>query len=241
MTRLFNDPAKFADETVNGFVAAHRRWVRRVPGGVARSTATPAGQVAVIIGGGSGHYPAFAALVGQGLASGAVMGNVFASPSAAQVVSVAKAAQHGGGVLLSYGNHAGDYLNFSQAEERLRNGGIACRSVQVTDDIIDDHADELGRIDSVAGDGDHGIGMQRGARAAATAAREAYVHGGRCRLGVHLGGRRLGRPGRRHLGRPGGTRAAPDRRPPRGSEAADRNRPGRGGRRPRGSAAKVSS
>ncbi len=51
------------------------------------------------------------------------MGNVFASPSAAQVVSVAKAAEHGGGVLLSYGNYAGDFLNFSQAEERMRADG----------------------------------------------------------------------------------------------------------------------
>ena len=152
MTRLFNDPAKFADETVTGFVAAHRRWVRRVPGGVARSTATPPGQVAVIIGGGSGHYPAFAGLVGQGLASGAVMGNVFASPSAAQVVSVAKAAQHGGGVLLSYGNYAGDFLNFSQAEERLRAEGIACRSVQVTDDIYSAPPAERHKRRGVAGD-----------------------------------------------------------------------------------------
>jgi D-erythrulose 4-kinase len=90
MSRLFNDPVRFCDEVVDGFVAANRMWVRRVPGGVARSTRTPAGQVAVVIGGGSGHYPAFAGLVGHGLASGAVMGNVFASPSAAQVVSVAK-------------------------------------------------------------------------------------------------------------------------------------------------------
>src|SRR3954466_2511763 len=35
---------------------------------------------------------------------------------------------------------------------------------------IDEHADELGRIDVVAGDGDHGIGMQRGSTAAAAAA-----------------------------------------------------------------------
>jgi dihydroxyacetone kinase len=37
-------------------------------------------------------------------------------------------------------------------------------------DVIDENADELGRIDAIAGDGDHGIGMQRGARAAAAAA-----------------------------------------------------------------------
>ena len=152
MTRLLNHPAHFADEAVTGFVAAHRRWVRPVPGGVARSTPIVEGQVAVVVGGGSGHYPAFAGLVGQGLASGAVLGNVFASPSAAQVVSVARAAQRGGGVLLAYGNYAGDFLNFSQAEERLRAAGIRCRSVQVTDDVYSAPADQRHRRRGIAGD-----------------------------------------------------------------------------------------
>jgi dihydroxyacetone kinase len=37
---------------------------------------------------------------------------------------------------------------------------------------LDEHAEELGRIDAVAGDGDHGIGMQRGSAAAASAVAE---------------------------------------------------------------------
>src|SRR5215207_705136 len=135
MTRLFNEPAAFADEMIEGFVAANSRWVRRVPGGVVRATGTPRGQVAVVIGGGSGHYPAFGGLVGRGLAAGAAMGNLFASPSAQQVYSVAKAAQNGGGVLLTFGNYAGDVLNFAQAQERLIAEGIPCQTVLVTDDI----------------------------------------------------------------------------------------------------------
>ena len=43
------------------------------------------------MGGGSGHYPAFGGLVGQGLAHGAAMGNLFASPSTQQIHSVATA------------------------------------------------------------------------------------------------------------------------------------------------------
>jgi dihydroxyacetone kinase len=42
---------------------------------------------------------------------------------------------------------------------------------------IDEHVDELGRMDAVAGDGDHGIGMQRGVRAAAEAADAARKQG----------------------------------------------------------------
>ena len=104
MTRLWNDPEDFADEMIDGFVAANARSVRRVTGGVVRSTVVPEGQVAVVIGGGSGHYPAFGGLVGQGLAHAAAMGNLFASPSAQQIHSVAKAADRGAGVFFWYGN-----------------------------------------------------------------------------------------------------------------------------------------
>jgi dihydroxyacetone kinase len=152
MTYLYNNPVEFADELVEGFVAANRAWVRRVQGGVVRATGTPPGQVAVVVGGGSGHYPAFAGLVGPGFAHGAAMGNLFASPSAQQVYSVAKAAHNGGGVLLTYGNYAGDVLNFTQAQERLIAEGIPCRTVVVTDDISSAPIAEIQKRRGVAGD-----------------------------------------------------------------------------------------
>lgn len=152
MTRLFNDPAAFADEALEGFTAAHRRWVRPVTGGVVRATATPAGQVAVVIGGGSGHYPAFSGLVGRGLAHGAAVGNVFASPSARQIHSVATAAHGGGGVLLMYGNYAGDVLHFGQAAERLAADGIETRTFAVADDISSAGPDESAKRRGIAGD-----------------------------------------------------------------------------------------
>jgi dihydroxyacetone kinase len=46
-------------------------------------------------------------------------------------------------------------------------------SIEALAAVVDANVDELGRLDAIAGDGDHGIGMQRGATAAATAAREA--------------------------------------------------------------------
>ncbi len=152
MTRLWNDPADFADEMIAGFIAANERSVRGVPGGVVRSTVVPEGQVAVVIGGGSGHYPAFGGLVGQGLAHGAVMGNLFASPSTQQVHTVAKAADRGAGVFLSYGNYAGDVLNFDAAQEKLRAEGIACETVTVTDDIFSASAEEKHKRRGIAGD-----------------------------------------------------------------------------------------
>ena len=152
MTRLFNDPSLFADEMIDGFVAANSLQVRRVTGGVVRSTRSTPDTVAVVVGGGSGHYPAFGGLVGQGLAHGAAMGNLFASPSAAQVHSVATAADNGGGVLLSYGNYAGDVLHFTQAQEKLRAEGVDCRTVAVTDDIASAAVGEKAKRRGIAGD-----------------------------------------------------------------------------------------
>ncbi|GAB4004396.1 dihydroxyacetone kinase family protein [Glycomyces albus] len=152
MTYLFNDPARFADELIEGFVAAHPSRVQAVPGGVVRATRVADGEVAVVIGGGSGHYPAFAGLVGPGLAHGAAMGNVFASPSAEQVYTVAKAASAGGGILFSYGNYAGDVLNFDQAQERLRAEGVDCRTVVVTDDISSAPPEEPEQRRGIVGD-----------------------------------------------------------------------------------------
>ncbi|WP_353981103.1 dihydroxyacetone kinase family protein [Salinicola endophyticus] len=152
MTRLYNDPVNFVDEATAGFVAAHAQRVCQVPGGVIRSTRSEPGTVAVVIGGGSGHYPAFAGLVGQGLAHGAVMGNLFASPSAQQVYNVCKAANNGGGVLLSFGNYAGDVLHFGQARERLIREGIPCEIVAVIDDISSADREELHKRRGIAGD-----------------------------------------------------------------------------------------
>ena len=135
MSYLPTDASDFASKAIDGFVAAHPRHVQRTDGGVIRLAPIPAGQVGVVVGGGSGHYPAFAGLVGRGLAAGAVCGNIFASPSAGQVLQVGSAVERGAGLLLSFGNYAGDVLHFTLGAERLRRQGIDVRIVTVTDDI----------------------------------------------------------------------------------------------------------
>jgi dihydroxyacetone kinase len=165
VTSLWNEPTDFADEMIEGFVAANRSYVRQAAGGVVRREPAPAGQVAIVIGGGSGHYPAFGGLVGAGLAHGAAMGNLFASPSSQQVYSIAKAVHRDAGILLCYGNYAGDVLNFSAAQDLLRAEGIACETVTVTDDVSSAPAAEIGQRRGVAGD----LAVFRAASAAAEA------------------------------------------------------------------------
>ena len=152
MTRIFNDPSDFAEEALAGFCDLHSDLVRQVPGGAVRRRRSGHPKVAVLAGGGSGHYPAFAGLIGAGLADGAVVGNIFTSPSAQQAYSVAKSAENGAGVVFAYGNYAGDVMNFGMASERLAAEGIAVENVLVTDDIASAPPSESGKRRGIAGD-----------------------------------------------------------------------------------------
>lgn len=151
MAYLFNDPLDFIEEAVTGYVNAHSNLLRSVRGGVVRSTEVPPNQVAVVIGGGSGHYPAFAGFVGPGLAHAAVIGNVFASPSTQQVINVCKNANKGGGVFMTYGNYAGDVMNFSAAIGHLESLGIVAKHLPLTDDIMSASKAEIWKRRGIAG------------------------------------------------------------------------------------------
>lgn len=151
MTYLVNDPSKFPVELADGFLAANRRYVRKVFGGAVRATESEPGKVALIVGGGTGHYPAFGGWVGQGMADGVVFGNIFSSPSSAQAVSVARAAHRGGGVLIAFGNYAGDVLHFGEAAEMLKAEGIDASIAVVTDDIASAPVDEITQRRGICG------------------------------------------------------------------------------------------
>lgn len=152
MTKIFNDPSDFAEEALAGFCDIHSDLVRQVPGGAVRRYRPAQPKVVVLAGGGSGHYPAFAGVIGAGFADGAVVGNIFTSPSAQQAYSVAKAAESGAGVVFTYGNYAGDVMNFGMASERLAAEGIAVENVLVTDDIASAPPSESTKRRGIAGD-----------------------------------------------------------------------------------------
>lgn len=152
MTKIVDRPEDFAATALAGFCAAHADRIIPVPHGALRAYVGAPGKVALVVGGGSGHYPAFLGYVGPGLADGAVAGDVFASPSTSAVAGVARAADVGGGVILGFGNYAGDVLNFGAAAERLRAEGIDARILAVTDDVASAPATDAARRRGVAGD-----------------------------------------------------------------------------------------
>lgn len=151
MTRIHADPDRFVSDSFRGFALAHRDTVRLVDGGVVRARPLAPGSVAVLIGGGSGHYPAFAGYVGAGMAAGAVCGNIFSSPSTGQALRVAAAADAGGGVLFTFGQYAGDVIHFGEAQRRLRAEGIDARTVLITDDVASAPADAADQRRGIAG------------------------------------------------------------------------------------------
>ena len=153
MTYVFDDPANFKNQVIDGFAAAYARYVERVPNaaGFVRSSGPISGKVSLVVGGGSGHYPSYAGIVGRGFADGCVMGDVFTSPSTEQIYRISKAANGGAGILLSFGNYAGDRLNFAAAQERLIAEGIATQIVYVTDDIASAKPDEKDLRRGIAG------------------------------------------------------------------------------------------
>src|SRR3954462_11509364 len=150
---MLNEAADFREEMIAGYCAAYARYLRRVPGasGVIANGAPSPGRVSVIVGGGSGHYPAFYGLVGQGLASAAAIGDIFTSPPGEQCYRVAKAVDAGGGILFTFGNYSGDVMNFGMAEARLRAEGVDVRTVLVTDDVLSAAPEEADRRRGIAG------------------------------------------------------------------------------------------
>ncbi|WP_295313427.1 dihydroxyacetone kinase subunit DhaK [Roseobacter sp.] len=92
-------------------------------------------RVALISGGGSGHEPAHAGFVGEGMLTAAVCGEVFASPSVDAVLAGILAVTGEAGCLLIVKNYTGDRLNFGLAAERARAYGLKVAMVIVDDDI----------------------------------------------------------------------------------------------------------
>ncbi|KAH6892303.1 Dak1 domain-containing protein [Thelonectria olida] len=101
-----------------------------------RPSSSDAGQVSIISGGGSGHEPSFAGMVGKGMLSAAVAGTIFASPSAEQIrTAITSRVDTSNGVLVTVMNYTGDVLNFGMAVEKAKAAGLQVEMVVVGDDV----------------------------------------------------------------------------------------------------------
>lgn len=153
MKKLLCNPETVVEDMVEGLISAHPGVLRRISSrALVRSSSDDQDKVAIVIGGGSGHEPAFLGYVGRGLADGVALGNVFASPPPDPIVDAAKAAERGRGVLLLYGNYAGDIMNFEMAGEFLQADGIETKGVIIHDDVASAAQMERDRRRGIAGE-----------------------------------------------------------------------------------------
>ena len=154
MRKIINDPSLVEDETIAGILAAFPGYLKRVEGSaraLVRADAPLTGKVGIATGGGSGHLPLFLGYVGQGLATGVCVGNVFSSPSSDDMLDVTKAVDGGAGVLHLYGNYSGDTMNFDMAAEMAEMEGLTVKTALGKDDVTSAPNAEKDRRRGVAG------------------------------------------------------------------------------------------
>ena len=138
MKKIINDPSNVVSEMVDGLVRAYPQYLTQIDGTeavVRTSEDSMKGKVGLVSGGGSGHEPAHAGYVGQGMLSAAVCGQVFTSPTPDQIYEAIKAVDQGQGVFCIVKNYSGDVMNFDMAKDLAEADGIDVKSVVVDDDI----------------------------------------------------------------------------------------------------------
>lgn len=139
MTQFFNAKEDIVQQAIDGLVASSGGRLARLDGfpfiRVVVRADWDKSKVAVISGGGSGHEPAHAGFVGEGMLTAAVCGDVFASPSVDAVLAGILAVTGRAGCLLIVKNYTGDRLNFGLAAERAKAMGLKVEMVIVEDDV----------------------------------------------------------------------------------------------------------
>lgn len=139
MAQFINKKEEVVIEAVDGLLATSSVPLARLDGyphiRVVVRADWDKSKVALVSGGGSGHEPAHAGFVGEGMLTAAICGDVFASPSVDAVLAGILAVTGPAGCLLIVKNYTGDRLNFGLAAERARAFGLNVEIVIVDDDI----------------------------------------------------------------------------------------------------------
>ncbi len=139
MQTFMNQKSALVSEAIDGLICASGGKLQRLDSTsharVVLRSDWDKGRVAIISGGGSGHEPAHAGLVGAGLLTAAVCGDVFASPSVDAVLSGILAVTGPKGCLLVVKNYTGDRLNFGLAAEKAKALGHKVEMIIVADDV----------------------------------------------------------------------------------------------------------
>lgn len=148
MKKIINDKDKIIIQMLNGLQKANEDKVKineelKI---VYRKDLPIKGKVGLISGGGSGHEPAHAGYVGDGMLDCAICGEIFTSPTPDQVLEAIKLADSGEGVFMVIKNYTGDVMNFEMAKDMAGMEGINVDYIIVNDDVaVEDSTYTTGR------------------------------------------------------------------------------------------------
>ena len=154
MQRFVNNPDEVVEDTVKGFLKAHSDIVRLAENQrvvVAKGAPYP-GKVGVVTGGGSGHEPAFIGYTGKNMLDAVAVGELFSSPTAKSFYDAICEANGGKGVIVLYGNYAGDNMNVKLARKLAAKDGIEVATVVANDDVCSAPPEEREKRRGVAGE-----------------------------------------------------------------------------------------
>lgn len=218
MDQFINTKETLVTEALDGLLRTSGGRIARLDGYphikvIVRSDWTK-DRVALVSGGGSGHEPAHAGFVGEGMLTAAVCGEVFASPSVDAVLAGILAVTGEPGCLLIVKNYTGDRLNFGLAAEKARALGHKVEMVVVEDDVAIPNATQargvagtlfvhkvagaaaaeggdlatVGAVARTVADKVVSIGMSLDTCMIPGAAREARIEAGQAELGLGIHG-----------------------------------------------------
>lgn len=146
MKKILNKPEDLVLDMCQGIVMAHPELNLNEKYRIVTRKNLNSNKVSLISGGGSGHEPAHAGLVGKGMLDAAVCGDVFASPSQIQVYQAIRETASDKGTLLIIKNYSGDIMNFKNAAYLAKEDGINVDFVKVEDDVaVEDSLYTVGR------------------------------------------------------------------------------------------------
>ncbi|TFY51867.1 hypothetical protein EVJ58_g10338 [Rhodofomes roseus] len=115
---FLNAPENLVVESLQGLCALNPQIALDVADKVVYVAKQDRSKVALICGGGSGHEPAHAGYVGDGMLTAAACGTVFASPNTSQVRRAIDLVENEQGTVIIVKNYTGDILNFGLAKEQ---------------------------------------------------------------------------------------------------------------------------
>ena len=135
MKKFINESETITDEELTGLGLAYSDIVTVDGHLVVSKDLENADRVTIVTYGGSGHEPAQAGFVGEGMLDVQAVGDIFAAPNAKLVFDAMKLADKGHGVLLLTLNYAGDQLAGKQAIKLAKKEGLNFRQVITGEEI----------------------------------------------------------------------------------------------------------